>query len=350
MPSTLAKLGATAVAVAVVGVVGLSLVWGPGFGPADARSPFLGTWISTSDDDGGTQTMTVERSAADTVTIVVTDPIASVCDSTPSTMTGNGSVEGNHLVIPAPDYRCDDGSEPQLTSGEITPVNEFLRNLTYVRDPERNILTVAGTDVWHRPGSAMLTPEPTSEPAAETSPTPRPSPRPGQTTFTSTIHGIWIDYPSGWETRPATEPWTGGELNFDSPAADVIFDPRFDDRLYLVLASQPYGRAVAPPGGPAGDGADAWRNGVLAWICPSAPPFGEFWSWKVDGFRSEQFGCNSGSLIQTDSRGYLIRLVASSDEPGLAETYDWDWLVPVLATVDLRPEEAVDAPSPSESP
>ena len=34
----------------------------------------------------------------------------------------------------------------------------------------------------------------------------------------------------------------------------------------------------------------------------------------------------------------------SSDEPELVETYDWDWLKPVLETVDLRPEQALDAP------
>jgi len=68
---------------------------------------------------------------------------------------------------------------------------------------------------------------------------PWPSLRPGESRFSSTIHGISIDYPSGWQIRPATEPWTGGALRFDSPAADVIFDPRFGNRLYIALASQP---------------------------------------------------------------------------------------------------------------
>jgi hypothetical protein len=69
------------------------------------------------------------------------------------------------------------------------------------------------------------------------------------------------------------------------------------------------------------------------------------WSWRVDGASSWQQGpCNSGSIISTDTRGYVIRLVASSNDPGLADTYDWDWLKPVLETVDLRPGDAIDPP------
>ena len=52
----------------------------------------------------------------------------------------------------------------------------------------------------------------------------------------------------------------------------------------------------------------------------------------------------SVALVFTETRGYLNRLVASSDEPGLAATYDWDWHKEVLETVDLRPQEALDAP------
>ena len=178
-----------------------------------------------------------------------------------------------------------------------------------------------------QPGVGAPSPDPT--------PSPQNSPRSGEPTFTSTIHGISIDYPSAWQTRPATEAWTGGELSFDSPAADVIFDPTRGDRLYLVLASQPTGLNEA-----------AWRESVLAWTCPRPPDAGgEVWGWTIDGVYSWQQGpCNSGSLVVTGTRGYLIRLVAASYEPGLAATYDWDWLVPLLETVDLRPEEALDAP------
>ncbi len=188
------------------------------------------------------------------------------------------------------------------------------------------------------PGGPVASPSPTSEPT----PSPLQSPRPGEATFTSAIHGISIDLPAGWKTRPATEPWAGGPLNFDSPAADVIFDPALGDRLYMVLASQPYG----------GLSADAWRGVQIDWLCPTptsaAMGFNEVWS---AGFPSFSISCGptaSAHLIFADTRGYLIRLVASRDEPGLADTYDWDWHKPVLRTVDLRPEEALPSvPSPS---
>jgi hypothetical protein len=131
-----------------------------GSGPsADPRSSFQGTWVSTSDSDGGTQIMTVRFSADGAVDIVVLDDVATVCSFTPSTMTGTGRVEGDSLVIPAPDYRCDDGSEPQAVSGP--PLDEQLRNWTLARDPERDILTDGFGGLWLREGAEVPSPGPT---------------------------------------------------------------------------------------------------------------------------------------------------------------------------------------------
>lgn len=133
---------------------------GPG-GPLpsdDPRSPFLGTWYSTSDADGGTQTMSVRASGEDGVEIVVTDIIASVCDGTPSTMTGNGSVDGIKLVIPEPAYACDDGSEPEALSGP--PLQDQLRNLTYLLDAPAGALTVGSASVWTRQVAVAQSPVP----------------------------------------------------------------------------------------------------------------------------------------------------------------------------------------------
>jgi hypothetical protein len=107
-----------------------------------------------------------------------------------------------------------------------------------------------------------------------------------------------------------------------------MFDPALGDGLYLLVASQSF----------SGMSEDEWTSEVLAWTCPE--DHGEFWGWRVDGVYSFQRGpCNSGSLIATDTRGYLIRLVASN-KAGIAD--HWDWLMPVLETVDLRPQDAVD--------
>jgi hypothetical protein len=131
----------------------------------DPRAQFIGTWLSTSDNDGGTQTMTAVKSGDSAVDIVVTDTIASVCSGTRSTMTGTGAVAGNKLVIPTPDYSCDDGSEPHLVNGDPTPLNDVLRNLTYTLDSSADTLTIAPNEVWHRqtPAGPSASPEPTGD-------------------------------------------------------------------------------------------------------------------------------------------------------------------------------------------
>jgi hypothetical protein len=62
-------------------------------------------------------------------------------------------------------------------------------------------------------------------------------------------------------------------------------------------------------------------------------------------------------IVTTATRGYIIYLhVAGTRTAGrvdrpLQATYGEDWFDPVLLeTVDLRPEETLDASNPSESP
>jgi hypothetical protein len=106
----------------------------------------------------------------------------------------------------------------------------------------------------------------------------------------------------------------------------------------MAIASEPY-RGLSE---------DEWRDEAIDWLCTGK---GMAWgSWTVDGADSFVLTCGStasAALIFTETRGYLIRLVVSSDDPGLADTYDWDWHKLMLETVDLRPEEALDAPSPT---
>src|SRR3990170_5690507 len=96
-------LGIAVFALAAIGFV--RLLGSEGSPASDPLSPFAGTWVSTSDGDGGTQTMTVTVSADGVVEIVVLDDVATACSGTPSTMTGTGRIEtGTQLVIPAPVY------------------------------------------------------------------------------------------------------------------------------------------------------------------------------------------------------------------------------------------------------
>jgi hypothetical protein len=148
-------LGIAVFALAAVGFV--RLLGSEGTPAGEPRSPFQGTWVSTSDADGGTQTMTVSASADGAIEIVVSDDVATVCSLTPSTMTGTGRIEGGTaLVIPAPVYTCDDGSEPEALSGP--PLEEQLRNLTFVHDPESDTLTDNSGGLWAREGAEV--PEP----------------------------------------------------------------------------------------------------------------------------------------------------------------------------------------------
>jgi len=143
-------LGIAVFALAAIGFV--RLLGSEGTPATDPRSPFEGTWVSTSDPDGGTQTMTVSVSADGTGEIVVLDDVATVCSGTPSTMTGAGRIEdGTELVIPAPVYTCDDGSEPETLSGP--PLDEQLRDWTLFLDRETDTLSDGLGGVWLREGA-----------------------------------------------------------------------------------------------------------------------------------------------------------------------------------------------------
>ncbi|HKZ76539.1 MAG TPA: hypothetical protein VJ259_07725, partial [Actinomycetota bacterium] len=145
--------GVLGIAVFALAAIGFVRLLGSERTPAsDPRSPFAGTWISTSDADGGTQTMTVQVFADGAVEIVVTDDVATVCSLTPSTMTGTGRIEaGTALVIPAPVYTCDDGSEPETLSGP--PLEEQLRDWTLFLDPDTDTLSDGVGGVWLREGA-----------------------------------------------------------------------------------------------------------------------------------------------------------------------------------------------------
>jgi hypothetical protein len=154
-----------AVPVAAVGflLVGSILVSTVPSGPAPAsgpQSPFLGTWVST-EGDGSIQTMVIEVSEDGTVEVAGQDDYASVCSGAPSTMVGTGRLEGSTaLVVASPMLTCDDGSEPQALSGP--PLEEQLQNLTFVHHSQTDALTDNFGVVWHRVGSEVPDPEPTT--------------------------------------------------------------------------------------------------------------------------------------------------------------------------------------------
>jgi hypothetical protein len=156
-----AAAGVLGIAVFALAAIGFVRLLGSERTPAgEPRSPFEGTWVSTTDADGGTQTMTVRVSADGAVEITARDDIASVCSGTPSTMTGTGRLEGSTaLVIPAPVYTCDDGSEPEALSG--LPLQEQLRDWTLFLDAETDTLSDGVGGLWLREGAEVPSPDPT---------------------------------------------------------------------------------------------------------------------------------------------------------------------------------------------
>lgn len=178
-------------------------------------------------------------------------------------------------------------------------------------------------------------------PTASPSPSPFPSASPAAAasmapplseTFTSPTNGITVAYPEGWSTRAATEPWTAMWPDFHQQTGDVVYDPVLQDHLFFVVASQP----VA-----AGTDAEQWASDTLAAedCVPSSPV-------TIDGASGLIGGCDAAA-VTLDGRGYLIVLYVSGDEAWLGDVYDRAWFDQLLATIDLRPEDAASpAPSP----
>jgi hypothetical protein len=182
---------------------------------------------------------------------------------------------------------------------------------------------------WH-PGK-LATPDVAPSPSTS----PRPSPSPGFSRFNSTIHGISVDYPSGWQIRPASEPWNHVAFTFDAPGVDVIFDPTHQDDLYFSLASEPLG----------GQSAEDWCCSEplgAAGVCGAGSNMGSYRldvvarGWILDCLGQGDAG-DHVVVVATATRGYVIQLHVG-DDPILQATYNEDWFDAALETVDLRAE------------
>ena len=147
-------------------------------------------------------------------------------------------------------------------------------------------------------------------------------------TFTSTRHGIALATPDGWTAQPATEAWDRKPFpDFGDPSADLIYDPVKQGELWLLVASKPL--EAADP--------DQWPADQLAALECVAMPLSVDGATGLIGATFDRTDC-SAAFFTTGGRGYMIRLYDSAGLPG----YDRAWFDELLATVDLRPEDAVD--------
>ncbi|HEX5014992.1 MAG TPA: hypothetical protein VFV72_12635 [Candidatus Limnocylindrales bacterium] len=163
------------------------------------------------------------------------------------------------------------------------------------------------------------------------------TPPPLTQTFTSPLHGISLSYPEGWLAQAATEPWTSPTFPFvyDSPEVDFLHEAS-GFNLNLVFASRPIGNSTP----------EDWIAEQMAGPegCTGTEPI------TLDGATGLIGAGNCKvAVVTTEGRGYMILAGISPDDPSNAFTYGRDWFEEVLATVQLHPEDAVDA-APSAAP
>jgi hypothetical protein len=175
-------------------------------------------------------------------------------------------------------------------------------------------------------------------PGASLSPSPAAPPELTET-FTSERYGFSISYPAGWVTRPAAEAWTSSFPNFDSNDGDIIHDPDRDaGHLWMMVASQPQ----------AGMSGEEWVDDQLTELSSAGICEAPREAIVIDG---AQGGICSSSVavVSAGDRGYIILLYVSGDDPRDPEAYDQDWFEQVIATMQVRPDDAVDT-DPAASP
>jgi hypothetical protein len=157
-------------------------------------------------------------------------------------------------------------------------------------------------------------------------------------TFTSAVHGISLSYPEGWTARAATEPWTDqpGVPQFIHPGFDVLQGP-VDGNLFLWITSRPIGDSTPE---------ESVAEVMAGSECTTTEPI------DVDGASGliGAEGCYELAAVTRAGRGYEIGLYTPlSGERQTYPPYDRAWFEEVLATVQVHPEDAVDA-APSATP
>ena len=185
-------------------------------------------------------------------------------------------------------------------------------------------------------GSPSIEPSPSPTPMTSLSPSHAMAP-PLTQSFTSPLHGISMSYPEGWIPQAATEPWTESTFPFhpESPQVDFLHEAGGFD-LDLVFASRPIGDSTPE------DWIAEQMSGPEG--CDATEPITVDSAAGLIGAGDCQV-----AVVTTDGRGYFILAGISSDDPQNATMYDQAWFEEVLATVQLQPEDAVDA-APSTSP
>lgn len=304
LPAT-ARFGLLAAALAGL-VLGGTLLAGGGPAPVPP-TPFEGTWVSVDPGDGSTQTLTVGPGATPGVRFIDDFASGGACANAEVKVfvaDGTGTVAGDLLEVSWP----NGGGCSGVPAIAMDPGGYDYDEAT------DSIIDGSGLQ-WFRAGGG-------DRPSVVPTDAGLGSP------FTSNGHGYTVRVPTGWAVRAASQDWTGEALGWESPAADQFFDPNLRDLVFLSVASMPLGTDP-----------DAWQAGVLSEVC--GDDTGSPWTRSIGADRGTGWDCGADTralLVRTETRGYAIVLTVAS--PTLRGTYDAAWLDAILATMELRPEDA----------
>lgn len=151
-------------------------------------------------------------------------------------------------------------------------------------------------------------------------------------TYVSRINGLWIAYPAGWEATVDTNPWPPSSGTYREPLGDQLFDPARGD-VFIKAASQSLAGATF----------DAWSAMVFEGRrCAGSPA-----PIMIDGAEGLVDSSCLTAVVASGGRGYLFVATWSDDRAEL-RSVDWaGWFRDVLATVQLRPEDALEGPNPT---
>jgi hypothetical protein len=201
-----------------------------------------------------------------------------------------------------------------------------------------------GLSMLRPPSSTNVGGQPTASPSPSPSPTVRatntPEPPAALTeTYTSERYGFSISYPTGWVTRPATDPWTADFPDFNQTTGDILHDPVLRDNLWIMVASQPL----------AGKTPTQWLDDLVAGLSGAGECDAPIEPVTIDGGQGRLI-CGSMAASSAGDRGYLIWLYTGAADPAAVAGYDEAYFNDILATIQLQPDSAVDTPaSPSPS-
>ncbi|MDH4112977.1 MAG: hypothetical protein OEV60_09920, partial [Actinomycetota bacterium] len=197
---------------------------------------------------------------------------------------------GDELVIGSPVLTCDDGSDPEALSGP--PLQDQLRDLTFVHDPEDDVLTDNFGTVWGREGAE----EPALDPVASGGMWPQTSLEEVRRAQELADAG---DPRYTWQVDPEMR------SGFAQPTDDTEIVARF---LREVLGWEDFRFMPIPEDG-FGTGAsynNAFIRCTRGRTNPQYPNDPERCGPTLDGGRYERVSIDLGQLVRQDASGVWV--------------------------------------------